>query len=49
MSGRKAFVALAVTAAFGVLGITSAVAGKDDMGDRMEKGGICDAVHLGRR
>jgi hypothetical protein len=40
MSGKNAFVALAVTTVLGVLGITSAVAMKDDMGDgdRLENG-----------
>lgn len=40
MRGKTAVVALAVTTALGVLGVTSAVAMKDDMGDddRPEKG-----------
>jgi hypothetical protein len=40
MSGNKLFIALAVTTALGVLGVTSAVAMKDDMGDgdRRENG-----------
>jgi hypothetical protein len=38
MSGNKAFVMLAITAALGVLGAASAVA-KDDMGKRDERGG----------
>jgi hypothetical protein len=39
MSGKKAFVALAVTTALSVLGAASAVAGQDDMNDRGERGG----------
>jgi hypothetical protein len=39
MSRRKAFVALVVSTAFGVVGVTSAVAGKDDIDKREEKGG----------
>jgi hypothetical protein len=34
-----AFVALAVTNALGILGATPAVAGRDDMNDRGERGG----------
>jgi len=39
MSGKMAFVALAVTNALGILGATPAVAGRDDMNDRGERGG----------
>ena len=39
MSGNKPFGVLAIITAFGVLGVTSAVAMQDDKGDRLEKGG----------
>jgi hypothetical protein len=39
MIGNKAFIALAVTTALGILGTASAVAGKDDMNERGERGG----------
>jgi hypothetical protein len=39
MNGKKAFAALAVTTALGILGTASAVAGKDDMNERGERGG----------
>ena len=39
MSGKMAFVALAVTTALGILGTASAVAGQDDMNERGERGG----------
>jgi hypothetical protein len=37
--GRKVFIALAVTTAVSALGVVSAAAGKDDVGDRGEVGG----------
>jgi hypothetical protein len=39
MSGRKGFVALAVTAALGILGAAPAVASRDDIDTRSERGG----------
>jgi hypothetical protein len=39
MSGKMAFIALAVITALGVLGTASAVAGQDDMNERGERGG----------
>jgi hypothetical protein len=39
MSAKKAFVALAVTAGLGVLGAAPAVASKDDIDTRDERGG----------
>jgi hypothetical protein len=39
MNGKNAFVMLAVPAALGVLGTASAVAGRDDMNERGERGG----------
>jgi hypothetical protein len=39
MIGNKAFIALAVTTALGILGTASAVAGRDDMNERGERGG----------
>jgi hypothetical protein len=39
MCAKKAILALAVTTALGILGAASAVAGRDDMNERGERGG----------
>jgi hypothetical protein len=40
MNGNKAFVAVAVTTALGILGAASALAGQDDMNERGDRGGF---------